>query len=591
LSGKIHTDFHRYDSVFVPPFRASSSLALGSCHRSHGDVYVNHQPLHYACAYGATEQALRVLTDGNIRTITAVDNRGRTPLHFALGNADRPASPGVVSILLSQDRSVVNAIDLESNLPIHLLRTCALAINAEEKDKIDNCQRCFGLYLDARPRAEGHLLMGIQGLPDWLRDYAVVSPVVQSILNVKIAKRFPTAVILMDIFFYVIVVILFPFAVVESITDRADDIPEGGGGGEWKTRYLTPLYLASAYFFVREVVQMLSLASMGQFNTWVVNFENWLDMLYSFLVMFWSVVMALEAFPLEVFQPAAALSLAVFWIMILSFLRNMNVAFAVFVHGVLYVTKRLAAFLVSLVIILFAFTQIFTTLFQQSDQCTELISFQGFPLNTTTFDTADPVNVDTSESCEPEITFPFCSFIPSFIRVFSMLLGEVKDDDFVGEKLETFFYALFFFSCVIVLASVLIAVVVDSYRVIQDERAGEFESNCLANCLCYITSEVVVLKIIASPSFITWRSCAQRWYSGPTGLISSQRWMLSSVFYPWCGALIPINPRMMTQRESCGRRSCIYSMTISMTTAFSRSNSSSTTSCVSSLPVLLFPCG
>lgn len=195
------------------------------------DVYVNHQPLHYACAYGATEQALRVLTDGNIRTITAVDNRGRTPLHFALGNADRPASPGVVSILLSQDRSVVNAIDLESNLPIHLLRTCALAINAEEKDKIDNCQRCFGLYLDARPRAEGHLLMGIQGLPDWLRDYAVVSPVVQSILNVKIAKRFPTAVILMDIFFYVIVVILFPFAVVESITDRADDIPEGAGGG------------------------------------------------------------------------------------------------------------------------------------------------------------------------------------------------------------------------------------------------------------------------------------------------------------------------------------------------------------------------
>jgi hypothetical protein len=57
-----------------------------------------------------------------------------------------------------------------------------------------------------------------------------------------------------------------------------------------------------------------------------------------------------------------------------------------------------------------------------------------------------------------------------------MLLGEVKDDDFVGDKLATFFYALFFFSCVIVLASVLIAVVVDSYRVIQNERAGEFES-------------------------------------------------------------------------------------------------------------------
>jgi hypothetical protein len=54
------------------------------------DVLIPYQPLHYACAYGATEEALRVLTDDNIDTITATDNRGRTPLHFALGNADRP---------------------------------------------------------------------------------------------------------------------------------------------------------------------------------------------------------------------------------------------------------------------------------------------------------------------------------------------------------------------------------------------------------------------------------------------------------------------------------------------------------------------
>ncbi len=450
----------------------------------------SHQPLHYACAYGATEQALRVLIDENVRAITAVDSKGRTPVHFALGNADRPASPGVVSILLSRDRSVVNVIDSDGNLPIHLLRTCALAIKAEEKDKIDNCQKCFGLYLEARPRAEGHLLMGLQGLPDWLRDYAVVSPVVQGILNVKIAKRFPTAVILMDFFFYVIVIIFFPHAVVQSIGDRAagdDLLREEGEGEEWKVRYLPPLFLASTYFFVREIMQMLSLASMGQFNTWLSNFENWLDTLYIFLVMFWSVVMALEELPLEVFQPAAALSLAIFWIMILSFLRSMNVAFAVFVHGVVYVTKRLAAFLVSLVIILFAFTQIFKTLYQQTDQCEQLISFQGLPLNTTTFDMADPVNEDTSESCEPVVTFPFCDFITSFVRVFTMLLGEVKDDDFVGYKMATFFYALFMFSCVIVLANVLIAVVVDSYRVIQNERAGEFQNGCLPICLRYIT--------------------------------------------------------------------------------------------------------
>jgi len=235
LLTSIESDSSRFCSSIIrpPPSLAWDHASFRTDSRA---WHVNNQPLHYACAYGATEQALHVLTDGNIGTITAVDNRGRTPLHFALGNADRPASPGVVSILLSQDRSVVNIIDLEGNLPIHLLRTCALAIKAEEKDKIDNCQRCFSLYLDARPRAEGHLLMGLQGLPDWLRDYAVVSPVVQRILNVKIATRFPTAVILMDFFFYVIVVIFFPLAVVKSITDRGDDdnIPEGEGGGNGK---------------------------------------------------------------------------------------------------------------------------------------------------------------------------------------------------------------------------------------------------------------------------------------------------------------------------------------------------------------------
>jgi hypothetical protein len=69
-----------------------------------------------------------------------------------------------------------------------------------------------------------------------------------------------------------------------------------------------------------------------------------------------------------------------------------------------------------------------------------------------------------------------------------MLLGEVYDGNFLGYKLATFFYGLFMFACVIVLANVLIAVVVDTYRVISDERAGEFQNICLLNCVEYILS-------------------------------------------------------------------------------------------------------
>lgn len=478
--------------ILVPNFRASLIA-----HRiNHLDVtfvpttvcILRIQPLHYACAYGATEQALRVLIEGNIRTITAKDNRGRTPLHFALGNADRPASPGVVSILLSEDRSVVNIIDNEGNLPIHLLSTCAKAIKVEEKDKCDYCQECFSLYLSAHPRAEGHLLMGLQSLPSWLRDYAVLSPVVQKILNVKIATRFPTAVTLMDFFFYVIIIIFFQMTVIMSIEDRTHT---SSSVKKLNKAYLIPLLLASIYFFIREVVQMLSLAKIGQFKAWVSSLENWLETFNALLVMFWSIVMAVEALPIKIFQPAAALSMAVFWVMVLNFLQTIIVGFAVFVRGVSYVTKRLAAFLVSLVIILFAFTQIFTTLYQQTEECIAATYLTRYPLSTTICEAGFPVDTTTceyDESCEPFQMFPWCSFVPAFMRSFTMLLGEVYDGNFLGYKLATFFYGLFMFACVIVLANVLIAVVVDTYRVISDERAGEFQNICLLNCVEYILS-------------------------------------------------------------------------------------------------------
>ena len=60
-------------------------------------------PIHYACACGAETEVVRALADAFPDSKTTVDRRGRTPLHFALGNQnpDRPASPDVVHILSS----------------------------------------------------------------------------------------------------------------------------------------------------------------------------------------------------------------------------------------------------------------------------------------------------------------------------------------------------------------------------------------------------------------------------------------------------------------------------------------------------------
>mmetsp|Transcript_7043 Transcript_7043/g.12336 ORF Transcript_7043/g.12336 Transcript_7043/m.12336 type:complete len:867 (+) Transcript_7043:91-2691(+) len=442
-------------------------------------------PLHYACAYGATEQALRVLTDENIQTITATDNRGRTPLHFALGNADRPASPGVVGLLLSQNPAVVNSVDLDGQLPIHLLATQASRIKENEREKCANCQACFSLYLNANPSATADLLTALQSLPDWLRDSAVLSPVVQKILNIKISQRFPTAVTLADFVFYVMVIAFFQLAVISSVEARN---PVEQDDGSLKPRYmnmayLVPLYIAVVYFSAREITQAMSLASLGLFRTWLSDFENWLDVIYIFLILFWSIVMTVlhDDGLTDAYQTGAAISMAVFWIMVLIFLQSIIVGFAVFVGGVIYVVKRLAAFLVALVIILIAFAQIFFTLFRQSDDC-------QYQQNATAY-IKDPVMVwnctdDATtgvqlqpcplvvESCEPEIEYPFCSFWHSFLKVFTMLLGEVDEEYFSDNVLATLFYALFMFACVIVLANVLIAIVTDSYGVIQNERAA-----------------------------------------------------------------------------------------------------------------------
>ncbi|KAL7555241.1 LOW QUALITY PROTEIN: hypothetical protein ACHAWF_018891 [Thalassiosira exigua] len=431
-------------------------------------------PLHYACAYGATERALRVLTDANLHTVSAADHRGRTPLHFALGNADRPASPGVVALLLSQNPAVVDAVDLEGNLPVHLLATRAGAIKEHEKEKRANCRECFRKYLEAGPNATADLLTALQSLPDWLRDEAVLSPVVQKILNAKIATRFPTMIVVMDLFFYVLVIAFFQVAVVESLRDRHADPPKD----EMHRGWLAPLYLAAFYFSAREVVQAFSLAILGLFDTWVSDLENWLDVIYVFFILFWAVVMNGKWLSTDAFQIGTALTMALFWVMVLNFLRSIIVGFAVFVGGVVYVMKRLLSFLLALAVILIMFTMIFHTLFRDpTGQCPSqnATDYTQFPV--VVFDCG--VDLATGdEECEKAVDYqpintdPFCNFRTSFFKVLTMLLGEVDEVYFQSNVLLVLAYAVFMFACVIVLANVLIAIVTSSYSVIQNERAA-----------------------------------------------------------------------------------------------------------------------
>jgi hypothetical protein len=67
---------------------------------------------------------------------------------------------------------------------------------------------------------------------------------------------------------------------------------------------------------------------------------------------------------------------------------------------------------------------------------------------------------------------PFCTYGGSFLRVYTMFLGEIDSDDFPVSNggAARIFLGIFMFVMVILLANVLIAIVTDSYKFIQDRE-------------------------------------------------------------------------------------------------------------------------
>jgi hypothetical protein len=410
-------------------------------------------PLHYACAYGASEEALMVLTDRYKEAITTMDVKNRTPLHFALSNAGRKASPGAVRHLLSLDRKLVNSMN-GGPLPLRVLSEFAFTLrkNGTEEDKA-NVAKCLEHLLNAQPNPTADFFTALQALPQWLSEKAVVIPSVQVLLNDKISQRFPTFVLMCDLVFLILVIIFYSIDVLESIQLRAKETEQSGG--MLPVSRLVPLYIGAAIFFLREAIQILSLISLKSFHIWLCDLSNWLNVVFIVLVTWWAVCMQMGLIEsLDNFRTGTAFTVIVLWLKVLGYLRNMLIDFAVFVGGVLHVVQRLAAFLAALVVILVAFSQMFLTVFRQTPYCTNPPDVAG----------------DADKWCEDYR--PFCAFWTSFLSVYTMLLGEVDEEKFQSSKVATFLFCLFMFLVVILLANVLIAIVTDSYKVIQYERAA-----------------------------------------------------------------------------------------------------------------------
>jgi Ion transport protein len=393
--------------------------------------------------------------------ITTQDRRGRTPLHFALSNAGRRAAPAAVRLLVSFNRDIVNSRGGSAN-PLRVLAEFAATIR-DDDDQKESVHRCLEHLLNAEPEPTADFFTALQSLPNWLSEQAVVMEVVQTLLNEKISQRFPTAVLMLDFYVLAMVIVSYSLNVQHSIDSRAEATTSDGR--KIMVKELLPLYLGSGYFLMREIIQMISLLSLKAFNVWVNDPINWMNLVFVFLVLFWTVHMQQGTCNDYTFQIGAALSVTILWIKLLAYLRNVMIQFAVFVGGVFYVVNRLAAFLISLMIILVAFSQMFYTLWLETPECVAQKE-----LMETNYTSTDEF-IDSIRCTAVQVEH-FCDRWDSFLYVYTMLLGEVDESNFVGNAIAVALFILFMFLVVILLGNVLIAIVTDSYKVIQDQRAA-----------------------------------------------------------------------------------------------------------------------
>jgi Ion transport protein len=233
------------------------------------------------------------------------------------------------------------------------------------------------------------------------------------------------------------------------------------------------VYVGGCYFLVREVIQVISLISLKALHIWAYEPSNWLNVIYVILLFTWSGYMSTGGADANSFRTGAAISFGFIWIKFLAYLRNILIAFAVFTGGVFNVIRRLVAFLMCLMIILVAFSRMWFTLFYHTDYCAlNPNNFYSDPaMGDSTADSYDPAFVQELK-CESNPVRVWCNGWDSFLAVYTMLLGEVDETVFNNNTVAIVMFVIFMLLVVILLANVLIAIVTDSYKVIQDQRAA-----------------------------------------------------------------------------------------------------------------------
>jgi hypothetical protein len=530
---------------------------------------------------GAPVEVCSVLIESWEDGMGMKDSKGRNALHFAMvsectrlscqrwnwhsfpfmqsslslpldlqtqGNADRANTPSIIETLLSlDDKSQLDILDSDSCLPLHLLSAKAELVEETNETGRENVLNCVNIYLDSSPKLRSVFLVGIRNLPDWLRDVAVIHPTVQTMLNTKITSRlvyvdddnlcsspveliltthgsslhvsrFPTMILMLDFYFLAAIIGAFSVSSLQSIERRNNPNNTEFSDRAVSFALLSPLYIGSFYFLTREITQFISVKEQTSITGYLGDPENFLNLTFVFLISYFSVMMNTGWGNDERFQIGCALTIGISWLQVLAYLKSILIEFAVFVSGVIFVMKRIFAFMVCTLIMVVAWAQMYHTLFKYSDECEAYEEMADVVVNVTS--TVANVTSNTSsiddflayydddtylnmlmpapevEDCEPQLDYPYCmNMWASLYKTYNIMLGEQDDEKFIWGTDVLLLNILFFVLVVILLLNILIAIICDSVSI-----------NNFGGCHCSFKGPNIDVSILAHfsiKSFIT----------------------------------------------------------------------------------------
>lgn len=464
------------------------------------------------------------------------------------GNADRANTPSIIETLLSlDDKSQLDILDSDSCLPLHLLSAKAELVEETNETGRENVLNCVNIYLDSSPKLRSVFLVGIRNLPDWLRDVAVIHPTVQTMLNTKITSRlvyvdddnlcsspveliltthgsslhvsrFPTMILMLDFYFLAAIIGAFSVSSLQSIERRNNPNNTEFSDRAVSFALLSPLYIGSFYFLTREITQFISVKEQTSITGYLGDPENFLNLTFVFLISYFSVMMNTGWGNDERFQIGCALTIGISWLQVLAYLKSILIEFAVFVSGVIFVMKRIFAFMVCTLIMVVAWAQMYHTLFKYSDECEAYEEMADVVVNVTS--TVANITSNTSsiddflayydddtylnmlmpapevEDCEPQLDYPYCmNMWASLYKTYNIMLGEQDDEKFIWGTDVLLLNILFFVLVVILLLNILIAIICDSVSI-----------NNFGGCHCSLKGPNIDVSILAHfsiKSFIT----------------------------------------------------------------------------------------